>query len=151
MIQLVEAGARLTGRFPVSEFHPGLDVLLIEDDRDIAEMYRRRLVADGLRVGVAGDAVAAMAQLHADPPAVVLLDIRLPGDDGFHILQAMRSVEALAAIPVLILSNYGEAATVRHALELGASEYLVKASVTPAEVAQRVHAYLRGSGETGLH
>ena len=125
---------------------PPLDVMLIEDDPDIAEMYRRRLASDGLHVAIAHDAESGLERLREDPPTVLLLDIRLPGEDGFHVLQAVRAEPALAAVRVLMLSNYGEPSTVRRALELGASEYLMKSNSTPAEVAQRVRAYLsRGS------
>lgn len=125
---------------------PSLDVLLIEDDNDIAEMYRRRLVSDGLQVAIAEDAETGLRLLREDRPAVLLLDIRLPGEDGYHVLQEVRADPALAHIPVLMLSNYGEPSTIRRALEMGASEYLMKSSTTPAEVALRVRAYLtRGS------
>lgn len=124
----------------------GADVLLIEDDTAIAEMYRRRLAADGLRVVVANDAAAGLAEMRSGAPGLVLLDIRLPDEDGFHVLQAMRADPALAAVPVLMLSNFGEPSTVRRALELGASEYLVKSSVTPTEVSLRVRGYLGGGG-----
>lgn len=120
----------------------GLDVLLIEDDRDIAEMYRRRLVTDGLNVDIADDAESGLRRLQEERPAVLLLDIRLPGEDGFHVLQAVRSDSSLAQIPVLMLSNYGEPSTIRRALELGASEYLLKSATTPAEVALKVRSYL---------
>jgi two-component system, OmpR family, phosphate regulon response regulator PhoB len=124
----------------------GLDVLLIEDDYDIAEMYRRRLASDGLHVAIAEDAESGLRRLREDRPALLLLDIRLPGEDGYHVLQAVRSEPELAHIPVLMLSNYGEPSTVRRALELGASEYLMKSNTTPGEVALRVRAYLnRGS------
>lgn len=125
---------------------PRLDVLLIEDDPDIAEMYRRRLATDGLNVAIAHDAESGLDRVREEPPAVLLLDIRLPGEDGYHVLQAVRSDPALADVRVLMLSNYGEPSTVRRALELGASEYLMKSNTTPAEVALRVRAYLtRGS------
>jgi len=126
---------------------PSLDVLLIEDDHDIADMYRRRLVSDGLNVAIAHDAESGLLRLHEDPPAVLLLDIRLPGEDGYHVLQEVRSNPALARIPVLMLSNFGEPSTVRRALEMGASEYLMKSSTTPAEVALRVRAYLTGRSD----
>ncbi|HEX6489390.1 MAG TPA: response regulator [Candidatus Dormibacteraeota bacterium] len=125
----------------------GVDVLLVEDDRDIAEMYRRRMAADGLRVVIAEDAATGLAMLRQDAPRVVLLDIRLPDQDGFHVLQAVRSEPELADVPVLMISNYGEPSTMRRALELGAAEYLVKANTTPAEVSLRVRGYLqRGEG-----
>lgn len=135
--------------FGPSERAAGPDVLLIEDDRDIAEMYRRRLAADGLHVVLAGDSGTALRELERAAPGIVLLDIRLPDEDGFHVLQAMRSDPRLAVVPVLMLSNYGEPATVRRALELGASEYLVKSSVTPSEVSLRVRAHLGGTGAAG--
>jgi DNA-binding response OmpR family regulator len=121
---------------------PGLDVLLIEDDVDIAEMYRRRMAADGLNVAVEHDAESGLRRLREDPPAVLLLDIRLPGEDGYHVLQEIRSEATLAHLPVLMLSNYGEPSTVRTALEMGATEYLLKSATTPAEVALRVRRHL---------
>jgi len=130
--------------FGPTERPAGPDVILIEDDRDIAEMYRRRLAADGLKVVVAGDSAGGLREMQAGVPGVVLLDIRLPDEDGFHVLQAMRSDPALVNVPVLMLSNYGEPATVRRALELGAAEYLVKSSVTPSEVSLRVRSHLSG-------
>lgn len=123
-----------------------LDVLLVEDDRDIAEMYRRRLAADGLNVEVTESALAALTRLRQAEVGLVLLDIRLPDLDGFEVLQAMRAEPELARIPVLMLTNYGEPSTVRRAAELGAAEYLVKASVTPTEVAERVRAHLGRGG-----
>jgi DNA-binding response OmpR family regulator len=122
------------------------DVLLIEDDVAIAEMYRRRLATDGLRVAVAEDAASGLERMRSARPGVVLLDIRLPDEDGFHVLQQMRADPALASVPVLMLSNFGEPATVRRARELGASEYLIKSSVTPTEVSLRVRSYLGGRG-----
>lgn len=125
---------------------PRLDVLLIEDDRDIAEMYRRRLASDGLSVATAEDAESGLRRLRDETPKVLLLDIRLPGEDGYHVLQAVKADPGLAHIPVLMLSNFGEPSTIRRALELGAAEYLMKSDTTPAEIARRVHAYLtRGS------
>ena len=121
---------------------PGLDVLLIEDDHDIAEMYRRRLATDGLNVGIAEDADSGLRRLREERPSVLLLDIRLPGEDGFHVLQEVRSDPELAHVAVLMLSNYGEPSTIRRALELGAAEYLMKSNTTPAEVAMRVRAYI---------
>lgn len=123
---------------------PPVDVLLVEDDEDIAEMYRRRLVAEGLNVVLAGDARTAIDRLRADPVRTILLDLRLPNEDGFHVLQHIRSDAHLSSIPVLVLSNYGEPSTVRRAIEMGAAEYLVKANVTPIEVAARVRSYLGG-------
>lgn len=121
----------------------GTDVLLIDDDVDIAEMYRRRLTADGLQVVIAPDAATGIDELKGGVPGIVLLDIRLPGDDGFSVLEAIKSDPNLAGVPVLMLSNFGEPATVRRALDLGAREYLVKSSVTPSEVSLKVRAYLQ--------
>lgn len=150
-MQVLPIASLTPERRPLTELLDGADVLLVEDDRDIAEMYRRGLTTAGLKVAVAGTASGAMTQLRAGPPAVVLLDLRLPGDDGFHVLQQMRADPTLARIPVLVLSNYGEASTIRRALDLGAVEYLVKANVTPSEVAARVRSYLRGGGGQQLN
>jgi DNA-binding response OmpR family regulator len=113
-------------------------VLLIEDDEELAEMYRIRLTADGHAVSVVQDGesgLAALASAHAD---LVFLDVRLPNADGVEVLERLRAIPDLERTKVIVLSNYGEPALRERCLALGALDYLVKADVVPSTLAARV-------------
>jgi len=81
-------------------------ILLIEDDVAIANMYRFQLASDGFRVIQAFDGVQGLNAVFERRPDLVLLDVRLPGMEGFAVLERIRSEPALAATPVVILSNF---------------------------------------------
>ena len=71
-------------------------------------------------------------------PDFIYLDLRLPGLDGFEVLERLRADAATRHIPVIILSNYGEPELRERGLKLGALEFLVKADTTPAQLSTRV-------------
>ena len=134
-----------TGRYRViSQQQPAPDardrrILLIEDDRFIADMYRMRLESDGWTVDVAGDGEAGFRQALADPPALILLDILLPRLDGIEVLRRLRANPGTSEVPVLIVSNAsGLSGRESEARELGVVDWLVKANTTPARLADRV-------------
>jgi len=118
-----------------------IDVLIVEDDLAIAEMYRIQLEADGYGVRVAGTAADALTAIDRCAPDLVLLDVLLPGRDGFAVLEHMR-LAMDAAPPVVILSNYGEPAMVDRGLSLGALDYFVKSRVTPDLVSRSIPEWL---------
>lgn len=113
-------------------------VLLIEDDEFAAEMYRLRLVADGYTVVVGRDGEEGLRMATDESPDFIYLDLRLPGLDGFEVLERLRAEPATTHIPVIILSNYGEPELRERGLKLGAMEFLVKADTTPAQLSTRV-------------
>jgi DNA-binding response OmpR family regulator len=113
-------------------------VLLIEDDEFAAEMYRLRLVADGYTVVVGQDGEEGLRMATDESPDFIYLDLRLPGLDGFEVLERLRSDQTTRHIPVIILSNYGEPELRERGLKLGALEFLVKADTTPAQLSTRV-------------
>jgi len=115
-----------------------LQVLFIEDDPDIAEMYRLKLELDGYAVHLAHDGEAGVARARELVPDLIFLDIRLPKLDGFGVLEFLRADERTRDIPVVILSNYGERELVERGLKLGALEYLVKSETSPAALSGRV-------------
>jgi CheY-like chemotaxis protein len=121
-------------------------VLLIEDDEFAAEMYRLRLVADGYSVVVGQDGEEGLRMATDERPDFIYLDRRLPGLDGFEVLERLRSDPATRHIPVIILSNYGEPELRERGLKLGALEFLVKADTTPAQLSTRVE---RSTGPRG--
>jgi DNA-binding response OmpR family regulator len=121
-------------------------ILIIEDDQSIAEMYRLRLAADGFDVVIGQDGETGL-QLAATAPDFIYLDIRLPGIDGFEVLGRLRAEAATAAIPVIILSNYGDPALRDRGLSLGAVDFATKADMTPGQLSAMVKRLVGGPPE----
>lgn len=119
-------------------------VLLVEDDQEFAEMYRLKLEADGYEVSLARDGEQGLRMAADSPPDLVFLDIRMPRMGGLEMLEHLRLDPATEALPVVILSNYGEDELRKRGLELGALEWLIKANVTPSDVSSRVNLWRRG-------
>jgi DNA-binding response OmpR family regulator len=113
-------------------------VLFVEDDAAVAEMYRLKLELDGYTVTIASDGEEGVKMAKESPPDIVFLDIRLPKMDGFSVLESLRADATLKNIPVIILSNYGEAELVERGLKLGALDYLIKAETTPSTLSRGV-------------
>jgi CheY-like chemotaxis protein len=108
-----------------------LKVLLVEDDKFLAEMYRLRLVAEGYDVRVANDGLSGLATALQRPPDLLLLDLRLPGLGGLDLLDQLRRSPTGADLPVIVLTNYGEMEIIDRGRALGVLEYLIKSQTTP--------------------
>ncbi len=115
-----------------------LRLLLVEDDPEVAAMYRLRLELDGYTVEQASDGESALRRAAEDPPDLVFLDLRLPRMDGLELLRALRASEATRSLPVVILTAYDEPELRARGAELGALDYLIKSQHTPGDVADRV-------------
>jgi CheY-like chemotaxis protein len=99
-------------------------VLVVEDDLDIREVMRMVLEASGYQVFEAGDGAEALVVARAHRPGAILLDLMMPGMDGFQFRELQLEDPEIAAIPVVIVSGGG--AVPQKAAELGAAGYLVK-------------------------
>jgi DNA-binding response OmpR family regulator len=113
-------------------------ILLVEDDRFLSEMYVTKLTESGFDVEVAYDGKEGLAKIEEFMPNLILLDIVLPGMDGFEILQKIKKEESLKNILVIALTNLGQREEVEKGLRLGASDYIIKAHFTPTEVVAKV-------------
>ena len=102
----------------------GKRILVIEDNPDLAYGLRNNLEIEGYDVEVAKDGVKGLARARAARPDLVVLDLMLPGMDGFRVLRALR--EDGQAMPVLILTARGEEADKVRGLRLGADDYVTK-------------------------
>ena len=120
-----------------------VQVLLIEDDRALAQMYQIKLERDGYTVRVAGDGEEAQRLIDEQMPDLIFLDIRLPKMDGLVFLEQLRAVERTRNVPVVIVSNYSEQELVSRGLQLGALEYLVKSQTTPGRLSEGVPEWSR--------
>ena len=115
-------------------------ILVIEDSADLAFGLRNNLEIEGYTVDVASNGEAGLESALRQPPDLLVLDLMLPGLDGFRVLQAMRR-EGLA-MPVLILTARGEEADKVRGLKLGADDYVTK-PFGLLELLARVEALLR--------
>lgn len=84
-------------------------IMVVEDDPVPAATFKRVLEARGYAVVIAHDAEAALAQIATQPPALVLVDLILPGIDGLELLHRLRQDPATAALPVLLTTGGGQA------------------------------------------
>jgi DNA-binding response OmpR family regulator len=114
-------------------------ILVVEDERTIAESVAARLRAEGFAVDIAHDGPSAVAAARSTRPDLVVLDVMLPGFDG---LEVCRRIQAERAVPVLMLTARNDETDLLIGLAVGADDYLTK-PFSMRELAARVHALLR--------
>ena len=112
-------------------------IIIVEDDKTLAEIYKQKLEEGGHTVEVAED-VSAVATITAAQPNLVILDILMPKVNGLDILREIKANAQTASIPVLLLTNVAEDASVAKGLEYGAYGYLLKSETTPDQILPRV-------------
>jgi two-component system alkaline phosphatase synthesis response regulator PhoP len=117
-------------------------ILIVEDNRDLAYGLRNNLEIEGYEVEVAADGTSGLARATAARPDAVILDLMLPGLDGFRVLRALRA--GGLTMPVLVLTARGEESDKVRCLKLGADDYLTK-PFGVLELLARVEALLRRS------
>jgi two-component system alkaline phosphatase synthesis response regulator PhoP len=117
-------------------------ILVVEDDRDIAELVKLYLEKAGHTAEIVLSGADVVARAREQPPDVVILDIMLPGVDGLSICRALRSGETTSAIPIVILSARADESDRIQGLELGADDYVTK-PFSPKELVARVAAIER--------
>jgi two-component system alkaline phosphatase synthesis response regulator PhoP len=119
-------------------------ILVIEDEDDIRELLRYNLERAGYSVDAASDGEQGLLLARAKPPALILLDLMLPGISGFEVCRVVRTDLSLRSIPIIIVSARGEEGDVVAGLELGADDYLPK-PFSPRVLLARVKSVLRRS------
>ncbi len=120
------------------------NVLVVEDDKFLRELLVRKLFSEGFATESAIDSVSAFEILSKQKPQIILLDLILPGEDGFSILEKIKKDSNLANIPVIILSNLGQQEDIDRAMALGAMDFMVKANFTLDEIVEKVTKALGG-------
>jgi len=120
-------------------------LLVIDDDRELCALLRDFLEGEGHEVRARFDGSSALSDLEADEPDLVVLDVMLPGMNGFDVLRQLR---ARSRVPVVMLTARGEDVDRIVGLELGADDYLPK-PFNPRELAARIRAVLRRAGAAG--
>jgi CheY-like chemotaxis protein len=122
----------------------GPNVVIADDDPVAAAVLEATLSKEGLACHIATNGEEALALAKQLRPVAVLLDVNMPGRDGFHVLQAIRRDRTIANTPVMMLTGRADEADVRRGCMLGANDYIAK-PFTAADVAQRLRALLQNA------
>ncbi len=121
-------------------------ILIVEDEKDIAELIAYNLKREGFRTRIAESGEKGLALAAAAPPSLILLDLMLPGVDGREVCRRLKAGEATRLIPVVMLTARGEDTDVVAGLELGADDYITK-PFSPRVLVARVRSVLRRRAE----
>lgn len=117
------------------------NIMLVEDDAILVEMYQAKFELEGHEVKVATNGEECLELLEHYTPELILLDILMPKLNGFHVLKEIKKHPNLRQIPVILLTNLGEAEVDMNrelAEALGVNDYLIKSHHTPDEVVEKV-------------
>jgi len=118
-------------------------ILLVEDEKILAEMYKDKFTQAGFEVFLALEAKEGLRLAKKERPDLIILDILLPRENGITFLTWLRKDEEISSIPVVAFSNYDDPETKREAAKLGVKEYLIKTNYTPQEIVEKVKNYLK--------
>jgi two-component system alkaline phosphatase synthesis response regulator PhoP len=112
-------------------------VLVVDDERDFVELMQFRLEEKGYRVLVADNGLAAIDQARRFLPKLILLDLMMPGLNGFSVCEILRRHPVTKNIPVMMLTAVGGQMARLNGMVAGADDYVLK-TVPPSEILQRV-------------
>ncbi|MDP4008961.1 MAG: response regulator [bacterium] len=117
-------------------------LLIVEDEKILAEMYHDTFLKEGYDVFMASSAEQGLEMVEKELPDFILLDILLPRSNGVEFLRNLRQNPKSLHIPVLAFSNYDDLKTKQETLELGAVDYIIKTSCTPQELVSCVKKHM---------
>ena len=120
-------------------------ILIVDDDQNICELLRLYIEKEGFATVIANDGKQALELFESENPVLIMLDIMLPGLDGW---QVCREIRKKSQVPIIMLTAKGEVFDKVLGLELGADDYVVK-PFEAKEVVARIKAVLRRSGQQG--
>ena len=122
-------------------------IFVVEDEVDIARLIAHNLQAGGFGVQSFANASSVLTQAIRELPALFLLDVMLPGTDGFELCRHIRQTPTLSSTPVIFLTAKTSEADRVKGLELGGDDYITK-PFSPRELLARIRTVLRGAGQS---
>lgn len=122
-----------------------IKVLIVEDDKDICDLYANLFMRHGFTVYTAPDGRAALDKFEKKEPDILLLDIMMPNVDGYAVLKAVRK-NLKRYVPVIMLTNLDPSHFQRHAQFDDVDYYLIKSNFSPSEVVQKTLEVLKANG-----
>lgn len=114
-------------------------ILIVEDDNFLRDLLSKKLQSEVHSVLGAAESVETFNLLKNNKPDLIILDLLLPGIDGFEILKKIRQTEETKNIPVIVFSNLSEEKDIKKAKDLGVSDFMVKANFTLDELVEKVN------------
>ena len=114
----------------IQKFAPGTKIIIVEDDKFLGGLVSKKLTEEGCAVQQIENGEQAQTAINTVMPDLIFLDLLLPGMSGFDVLADLKKSEKTKNIPVILLSNLGEREDIRRGLDLGATSFLIKASMT---------------------
>jgi CheY-like chemotaxis protein len=118
-------------------------ILIIEDDYFLRDLMAKQLVKEGYEVFQAVDGEKGLEAAKKEIPDLILLDLILPGMNGFEVLEKIKQDIPLSKIVVMVLSNLAQKDDIDKALKLGAADYLVKVNFVPEEIIEKIKSILK--------
>lgn len=125
------------------------NILVVEDDEDIQQLVLFNLSKAGYLVKCVDSGEEALQQIGAEKPDIILLDIMLPGMNGLEVCRAIRRINSIKEIPVIMLTSKGEDEDIVAGLDIGADDYITK-PFSPRIIVARINTVLRRKNQTQL-
>ena len=126
-----------------SLFEKNTPILLVEDDKFFADLLSKKLESCGAKVTHVGSGEDALKELASAIPALVILDILLPGIDGFEVLRRIKADSKFNGLKVVFLSNFASQSQLEEGKKLGITQYFIKAATTPNEIVHTLAALIK--------
>ena len=117
-------------------------ILIVEDDPELLELYKTKLDLEGFETFIAANGEIGFRITKSETPDVILLDIIMPKVDGYTMLEKLKKDKQTGKIPVIIFSNLSQKEEIEKGFKLGASDFIIKTSVTPQELTDQVKNFL---------
>ncbi|MBN2096554.1 response regulator [Candidatus Peregrinibacteria bacterium] len=119
-----------------------IKILIVEDDKDICELYSTAFMREGFKVFKAMEGKGAIEKYQQKNPDIILLDIMMPGVDGYEVLKEVRKRHD-KYVPVVMLTNLDMGHFTRHETVDNVDDYLIKSNYTPSEIVERTKEIMR--------
>lgn len=120
-----------------------INILIVEDDKFLRDLIVQKLRRDGFLTQEALDGEEGLKSVGEHRPDLILLDLILPGLDGFEVLRHLKGDSQFSQIPVIVLSNLGQKEDMDRAFAGGAEDFMVKAHFTPGEIIDKIKSVLK--------
>jgi DNA-binding response OmpR family regulator len=118
-------------------------ILIVEDDTFLQGLAATKLTKEGFAVIPVGNGDDAAKAIDESTPDLVLLDLVLPGTDGYGVLKKIRENLKTHEIPVIVFSNLAQEADIKKAKDLGANDFMIKSNFTLDELAEKIKGILK--------
>lgn len=117
-------------------------ILIIEDDIFLQNLEANKLKKDNYEIITAGTGDEAIGKISKEKVDLILLDLILPGIDGFDVLQKIKENEDSKKVPVIVFSNLSEEKDIKRAKEMGAIDFMIKSNFSLNELAEHINKIL---------